>query len=117
MKFKSVGDGDRERFFVDGRQVERDEYDRLMAEERAALPQIEEDPELEGSRPWSRPLVSTALAYHPRQVQAAREHFEKNGLSGQLIQENGKVALPDRAIRRQVNRLNKMHDNDGGYSD
>lgn len=117
MRFVTKGSAGRERYFIDHKEVAKEEFDRAMADEKSKLPVIEEDPELTGNRPWSKPIESQALAYHPRQVAEARAHYEKHGLPGQLIREDGKVVLPDRATRKRVLKLNNMHDNNGGYGD
>ncbi len=116
MKFRQIGNEERTRYFVDGRQVEKAEFDRLMAEEKAGLPQIGDDPEMTGNRPWSRPIVSDALQVHPRQVQAVRERNAKHGLDVEY-RPDGKPVLRDRAQRRKLLRIEGKHDNQGGYSD
>lgn len=121
MIFRQIGNEARTRYLVDNKPVTKEEFDRLFAEEKATLPQIAppEDLEegLEGNRPWTKAIVSDALAYHPRQVAEARDYLAKRGISPDVVRPDGKVVLPDRATRRQLLRVNRMHDNGGGYSD
>lgn len=117
MKFKSVGYGATARYFVDGVAVEREVYDRLMAQERSLLPQVAApDDDLPGSRPWSQPIVSDALQVHPRQLEAVRERNAKHGLDIEY-RPDGKPVLRDRKQRHDLLRVERMHDNNGGYAD
>jgi hypothetical protein len=111
MRFRQVGDGARARYYVDGKQVTKEEHDRAMQEGQAALPQVEPDPELDGNRPWSRPVLSQALAYHARQVPEAREHFRKLGLDPEKVRNDGRVEMSDLGGKRQILKKLGMHDN------
>lgn len=110
-KFTTKGASGKERYFIDGKQVTQEQFDAAFAAERAALPQVADDPDAEGNRPWTRPILSNALGYHPRQVPAARAHFEKLGLDPQKVQDSGKVALTGMNDRRKVLKRMGMHDN------
>jgi hypothetical protein len=62
------------------------------------------------------PMVSDALAVHPKQVQQARERAKRHGINVEY-KSNGQVVIPDRAERRRLLRLEGFHDNSGGYGD
>lgn len=116
MRFATRGFGDSTTYFVDHTQVMKEAYDRLFAEERARLPQVPIDEEHERNRPWSKPIVSDALQVHPRQLEAVRERNAKHGLDIEY-RPDGKPVLRDRKQRHDLLRVERMHDNQGGYSD
>jgi hypothetical protein len=62
------------------------------------------------------PMVSDALAVHPKQVEQARERAKRHGISVEY-RDNGQCVIPDRAERRRLLRLEGFHDRSGGYGD
>jgi hypothetical protein len=48
------------------------------------------------------PISSEALAYHPKQIPEAREHFKKLGIGDTHIDAMGRPVLRDRQHRRRV---------------
>lgn len=66
--------------------------------------------------PQCWPMVSEALAVHPKQVQEANERNRKHGVSV-TYDRKGMAVIPDRNERRKLLRLEGFHDNNAGYSD
>lgn len=117
MKFRQKGAAGRERYYMDAREVTRDEFERAFAEERALLPVVEEDPSCQGNRPWSKPILSDALAVHPDQIKDVMERNARHGIHVNYHPDDGRPILPDRDARRRLMRLERCHDNQGGYGD
>lgn len=122
-KFKCSGRLGKEKYFVDGKEVTKEEHDRLFEAERALLPQVEEPvdeeaAELAGltSRPWTQPIESTAMQVHPRQVKAVLERNARHGVNIEY-RENGKPVLRSRQDRNNLMRIERMRDHDAGYGD
>lgn len=118
MKFTVRGASGKEKYFIDKKQVTQEEFDRAWAEEKARLPalgQIEtgtpDNPATMGNRPWSRPILSQALQYHPRQVDEARSHFKSVGLDPEKVRNDGRVEMGDIGAKREILKRLKMHDN------
>lgn len=109
MIFRSVGWGARQKWFIDGRQVTKEEFD-------AALPNVE-DPAGDGSGliAW-KTIKSMALAVHPSQVEMANERNKRHGV-GIEYQPDGKAVVTSRHNRKKLLRLDGMSDNSGGYGD
>jgi hypothetical protein len=113
VMFRSVGSGEKTRYYYFGKEVAKEEYDRLVEEHRP--PQISGGVNGTSFVGW-RPFYSEAMAYHPRQIPKAREHLEKHG-AGTEIDNKGRPLIKSRQHRNQLMRLNGVHDNDGGYGD
>lgn len=101
--------------FVDGREVTREEFDRLIPD----APR----PRRRGGRgrPGAafvqfKPIVSDALAVHPRQVKEATEHATKLGVPTDF-QPDGRPVLRTRAHRAAYLRAYGFFDRDAGYGD
>ena len=62
------------------------------------------------------PMVSEALACHPNQVKKMNARARKHNL-GVHYSRDGRCHIPDRGERKRLMRLEKMHDNEGGYGD
>lgn len=62
------------------------------------------------------PLVSEALAVHPKQVAEANARAKRHGISV-TYQKDGRCIIPDRGNRKKLLRLEGLHDNRGGYGD
>lgn len=69
-----------------------------------------------GHAPACWPMDSVALSVHRKQVKEANERNKKHGLTS-YYREDGTCVLPDRNERKKLLRLEKLHDNSGGYSD
>lgn len=109
MTFISRGSGAKQTWWIDGRQVSKEEYD-------AALPNVEE-PIGDGSGLVQfKPMESMALAVHPKQVEEANARNKRHGV-GVEYRPDGMAMLTSREGRRKLNRLEGFHDNNGGYGD
>ncbi len=75
-----------------------------------------EDPEMMVSGEW-RNFKSDALAVHPGQCELAEARNKLHGVNVAYDREDGRAIIPDRNERKKLLRLEKFHDNDGGYSD
>lgn len=62
------------------------------------------------------PLVSRAAGVHPKQVAAAMEHAQKNGVPTE-IKPSGEVVFRSREHRKKYLKLSGLRDNQGGYGD
>lgn len=65
---------------------------------------------------WKRPILSDGLACHPEQIPAEREAYRKAGINVDF-HEDGRPIIRDRGQRREMLKLNKMHDRQGGFGD
>lgn len=107
MKGRIVGHGKKARFFLDGREVSREEFDAVFPDQGLAG-----GDSLVG---W-KPLASEALAVHPRQIAEAEESARRKGVPTEFDSQ-GRPVFTSRSHRRQYLRAYNFHDKDGGYSD
>lgn len=63
------------------------------------------------------PLHSESLAVHPSQIKEAMERNKKHGLGHVKYDKQGRPILTDRGMKRDLMRLEGVHDKDGGYGD
>lgn len=110
MKGRHVSSpGKPDRWYIDNKEVTEAEYNQ-------AFPYKPLD--LSGNMGlcgWT-PIVSEAMCYHPKQVAEAREFYKKKGINVE-IRPTGHVVFATRQQRREVLRVNGIHDNQGGYGD
>ncbi len=66
---------------------------------------------------WKHPVESDGLAVHPKLIKQAEEICAKNGVPTDFTTLRGRPILKNRAQRRQVLKVFKFHDNQGGYGD
>jgi hypothetical protein len=78
--------------------------------------QAAEETQVEGNRPWSRPIKSIAMAVHPDQVQEAAEMDVKLGVPTEYT-EDGRPILRDRDHRRRFMQAHGLFDRDAGFGD
>lgn len=62
------------------------------------------------------PLLSEAMAVHPKQVKEAQARAKRHGINV-VYQKDGRVLIPDRAERKRLLKLEGFHDKQGGYGD
>jgi hypothetical protein len=62
------------------------------------------------------PMVSKALAVHPKQVAQANARNKRHGVNV-VYDPTGHAHIPHRAERKRLCKLDGFHDNNGGYSD
>lgn len=113
VMFRITGSGERERYYYFGREITRAEYDRLIEEHRP--------PEVGGGERGSslvgwKPYYSETMAYNPRQIPEAKAFLEKHGLPT-VIDATGRPLMQSREHRKKLMKLQRYHDNDGGYGD
>ncbi len=110
MKGVIRGHGKKTTYWIDNRQVTKEEFDEVFP-----------DKPLNGQAPYGPPtkgwpIHSDALGYHPKQIPEAIAHLEKLGVPTE-IDPLGRPVLRDRDHRRRVMKALHVHDNDGGYGD
>lgn len=74
-------------------------------------------PALGGNTPACWPMKSEAMAVHPDQIPEALARNKRHGISGVSYDRLGRAVLADRRARRDLMRLEGVHDNQGGYGD
>lgn len=115
MRGRIVGFGERTKYYVGDpgceKEVSKEEFDELFP------PVDDSGGNGSGLIAWHRPVESDALAVHPKQIPAVMERNARHGLHIDYNPEDGRPILRDRAQRRQLMKLDKAHDNNGGYGD
>jgi NAD+--asparagine ADP-ribosyltransferase len=97
-------------YTIDGNEVSAEEFEAEFPEQRIRVG--------EDYRPCTfKPIASEALAYHPKQIPEAKEHFQKLGIGDTEIDSTGRPVFRDRQHRRRVLRaLGKIDRNSfSGY--
>jgi hypothetical protein len=107
-QFRSVGHGDKTRYYIDGRQVSREEFDQALPDREIGS--------FGGHLPSNWPQTMEALAVDPSQVAEANERNRRAGVNVTYNGE-GQAVIPDRNERRKLIRLEGKFDKDAGYSD
>lgn len=100
------------RYYLDGVEVSERKF-------RKAQPPVASggDPALQVPKSCSAwPILSDALAVHPKQIEEAMERDRRHGIQTDYA-EDGRAILRDRAHRREMMRSLQVHDNNGGYGD
>ncbi len=72
-------------------------------------------PMLAGNTPVCWPMKSDALAVHPSQIPEVMERNRKHGLYIEYDPKDGRPILPDQGAKRELLKISKVHDNNGGY--
>lgn len=117
MKAVMKGLGAKSTYWLDGAQVTKEVFDEANRQVRAALPQVSSVDRSEGNRPWSKAILSDALAVHPEQIPEVMERNRKHGLEIEYNTEDGRPVLLSRDQRRRLMKIEGVHDRDGGYGD
>lgn len=107
-----MGSGAKTRYFLDNVEVPREEFDRRMDEERSKLPQIGGGGCCLSSTP---PIVSDALAVHPRQAEEAREDAKRRGVPTEF-QADGRPKFTSRQHLQSYCRAYNFFNRDEVYS-
>lgn len=103
------GSGDRITYLIDGRQVSKEDFD-------AAFPPVKtEEGDSAGLVGW-KPIISDALAVHPKQVEEAIADAKAKGVPTDF-QPDGRPILTSRSHRKAYNKAYGFHDRQGGYGD
>ena len=66
---------------------------------------------------WKKPVESVGLAVVPKRIKDAEAYCAKHGVPTDFTSKRGVPILKDRAHRKKVLKLFKMHDNEGGIGD
>jgi len=102
-------------FFVDGVEVDQATYDaafpskfhQLLEGGDAALPG--------GQHAAGWPMESKALACHSSQVEAMAARNKKHGITGVSYKPDGTCVIDSPGERAKLMKLERVHDNNGGY--
>lgn len=97
---------------LNGKEVSQEEF----TQESNLEALLEEGECLAGQSPGCWPMVSRALQVHPRQIPAVLERNRRAGINVEY-QPDGQPVLTDRGKRRELLRVERKHDNNGGYGD
>lgn len=98
------------RHFIDGRPATQAEVDAAFPAKPLGVPMHG------GNTSSAWPLYSDALAVHPSQIEQARARNRKRGVAVDYLPD-GRAILTDRGARRDLMKLEGVHDNHGGYGD
>lgn len=106
--------GNPNRYYLEDKEVSKDEYDKAHESKLDGL--FAEGTFLPSQTTTCWPMVSEALAVHPKQRQAAVEHAKRHGVPTDFDHLNRPI-FRDRGHRKQYLRIRGAHDNSGGYGD
>jgi len=109
MRGQIKGMGAKQTYWIDGRQVSKRAFKRAFPDKSLAGGQ-------DCITAWKKPVLSDGLAVHPRQIPAAIERNRRHGVHVDY-HSDGRPILRQRGERRALLRIEKAHDNDGGYGD
>ena len=113
MKGKIVYRSHGEDYFIDGKEVSKEEFDETFPPKP-----LGHAPALGGNTSSCWPLKSDAMAVHPSQIKEAMERNKKHGVVGVSYDpKDGRAILADRGARRDLMKLEGFHDKSGGYGD
>lgn len=115
MRTKIVYSGSTPKFFVNDVEVTEEEY-------KAATPSKLNELLGEECLPAQHPgawggMRSEAMAVHPEQIPEVLARNKKHGLGNIEYDRAGRPILKDRGMRRDLMRLEGVHDKNGGYGD
>lgn len=95
-----------DRYFIDGKEVTKAEFD-------AAFPDLGAG---QSAICHFKPILSDALAVHPKQVQEAMEDAKRKGVPTEFLPD-GRPVLRTRQHRKEYLKAYGFHDKRGGYGD
>lgn len=97
-------------YWMDGKQVSKEAFD-------LAFPRVHTEAQhAEGLMGWE-PLLSDAMAVHPKQVDEAEADAKKKGVPTEFEREFGRPIFTSRAHRKAYIAAYSIHDRNGGYGD
>lgn len=115
MKAKIVyGRSPLKRFYLDDVEVTEEEFHAAVPTRVGDLLKAGKPPD--GHRPACWPATSWALSVHPKQVKEANARAKRHGIAVRY-DATGKCHLSGKGARRDLMRLEGMHDNEGCYGD
>jgi hypothetical protein len=100
------GDGPKTTYHIDGKEVTKAEFDAAFPDRPVG------EPSLVG---WV-PIISDALAVHPRQVKEAIADARAKGVPTEFLPD-GRPVLSSRSHRKRYLKAYGFHDRSGGYGD
>ena len=99
------------RYFVEGNEVTKGEYDRAFPPKEIGLT-------LPAHSAGAWPMQpSIALAIHPEQIPEFMEHDKKMGVPTDYDPASGEPIFRDRGHRREYTKVYGYHDRNAGYGD
>lgn len=105
------------RFYIGDAEVTEEEFKAATyTRDQIRLRQLLEEHGAPGVPGEGWPLVSEALAVHPKQVKQANDRARRHGISVEYLPD-GRVKIPSRHERAKLLRLEGRHDKSGGYGD
>lgn len=111
MVGRIVGEGAKQRYYLDGREVTKAEFKKAFPDRKVC------DAGGDFITAWKRPIQSDAMAVHPDQIDEAMARNRKHGVFVEYNPEDGRPILRDRGQRRDLMRIEGFHDKHGGYGD
>lgn len=109
MKSKIVYTSRGEEYYVEGQRVSKKKFDSLVLTKPLGVAM------LAGNTSECWPMKSDALAIHPSQIKAVMEHDRKHGIATEYDPKDGRCIIKDQGQYRDLLKLRKMHQNNGGY--
>lgn len=109
MKGKITGKLGSERYFLDGKEVSKKEFDRAFPDQA-----LDVAPSCVSCSAW--PLISDGAGVHPKQRAEAEALARKLGVPTEFTSA-GSAVFRDRDHRKRFLKAHHMRDNDGGYGD
>ena len=101
MKGVIRGSGDKTTYLIDGREVTKAQFDEAFPDQAIGTG--------EGLTSWHRPVVSDALAVHPRQVEEARELAKRKGVPVEFQPDGRPVFTSSRQFRDYARKHGFVH--------
>jgi hypothetical protein len=98
---------------IDGQEVSKAEFDSAGNHINHSAPLGV--PMLAGNTSSCWPMKSDAMAVHPKDIQKAMERNRKHGVYVEYDPEDGRAILPDQGAKRELMKIEKVHDKNGGY--
>lgn len=109
MKGRIVGHGEKARYYLDSREVTKEEFDAAFPDQPLAL-------DGECALSHTSPHLSEGLSVHPNQVKEAEESAKRRGVPTQFLPD-GRPIMTSRAHQKKYLRAYGFHNRDGGYGD
>jgi hypothetical protein len=102
--------GAKVRYYIDGHEVTKKRFEKVFPDKPLNLSGDA------GITAWNKPILSNAMACHPSQIPEMMERNRKAGVHVDYNSE-GQPILRSRGDRRNLMRVEQVHDKQGGYGD
>ena len=73
--------------------------------------------EFASSADWKEPVISEGASVNPNRIKDWEAHCNKHGVPTDFHSEGGRPVIRNRAHRKKLLKLMRLHDQDGGYGD